>query len=87
MESFKTLMDNHLIKDPRNVFFGQGSYASTVAAFQGTVKSPMEAACGNVNAPTNRSFQEECCTIALWKDEGETPEGKSFYDLVGLGIC
>ncbi len=82
IEFFKTFPDNHL-DIPYKVLLGYGDWTCSVARFTGTMKGPMKGADGKEMAPTNKSFEVEFCTVALWKDS-EIVEEKLFYDMVSM---
>ncbi len=64
---FRTSPDNHIANNPYKVLFGQGDYTCSVADFTGTMKGPMKGADGKMIPPTNKKFQVEFCTVAMWK--------------------
>ena len=73
--------DQHLDSRPYRVFFASGDWTSSIARFTGTMTGPLKQWGGEEIPPTNKSFEVDFYTVALW-DDGQIVEENLMYDLV-----
>jgi ketosteroid isomerase-like protein len=73
--------DNHVDNRPYKVFFASGDWTCSISRFSGTMTGPLKNWGGDEIPPTNKPFEVDVFTVALWND-GQIVEEHLMYDLV-----